>query len=65
MSSAAGSLPKPLLSDALVRWRYVGAHTLHTWENLEACDTAAASTAGVTSADVLDVAADAVTVGYT
>jgi len=43
----------------------VGAHTLQTCEKRDACDTAAPTSAGVTAVPVLEVAAEAVTVGYT
>ncbi len=49
---------------ASVSWRYIGAYTLHTWENRDAWATATAVSSG--STDRVELAVGWVlTVGYT
>ena len=41
-----GPATKPRARPATVTWRYMGAHTVHCWENREAWTIAASRSAG-------------------
>ncbi len=54
----------PRASAPTVAWRYIGAHTLHTWEKRDACETAAATSDSCTVRSAL-LPGSLETVGYT
>ena len=62
--AVGGPGTKPRASPAVVTWRYIGAQTLHCWENRDAWTIAAARSAGWTVRSAL-APGSVETVGYT